>query len=217
MRTSAAPTFFPVYQGYTDGGVVANNPTILALSKVMAHFPTVNTRNAALLSLGAGFYPRHTEIFDEGVSDTSNTQTYISAHGRRRLGDRADWGVKQWPPFLLDITLDGDSLTAEMVMHYLTTAQGTNMYHRLDPRLPYKVSLDDIDRIDDLRDFAQNVNIDETFRYLERFWLEEGDEYMTGHRNGGEWASVGANALDRSTGYNEAWLSTLSGKYRKKT
>ena len=212
MRTSAAPTFFPVYQGYTDGGVVANNPSIIALSKVMAHFPTVNTRNAALLSLGAGYYPRHTEIFDNVESSRgmdSTTETYVGAKGRKRLGARADWGIKQWVPFLLDITLDGDSLTAEMVMHYLTTAQGTDMYHRLDPRLPHKVSLDDIDSIEEMKQFALDLDISETLRYVERFWHGDEGEGL-GERRGGtaDWGTLGDNALEGATAYNEAWLQT---------
>jgi hypothetical protein len=45
---------------------------------------------------------------------------------------RADWGIKQWIPYLLDIILDGDSVTTEMVVHYLLAANG--LYHRIDPR-----------------------------------------------------------------------------------
>lgn len=33
---------------------------------------------------------------------------------------------------VLDLILDGDSITTEMVMHYLMA--GTNMYHRVDPK-----------------------------------------------------------------------------------
>jgi patatin-like phospholipase/acyl hydrolase len=52
MRTSAAPTYFPVYRGYTDGGLVANNPSIVAVTKAMAHYSNVNPKNVAVLSLG---------------------------------------------------------------------------------------------------------------------------------------------------------------------
>lgn len=55
MRTSAAPTFFPIHKGYTDGGVVANNPSIIALAKAMAHYPNVTARNTVVLSLGLVF------------------------------------------------------------------------------------------------------------------------------------------------------------------
>ncbi len=37
----AAPTFFPSYQGYIDGGVFAHNPSSSALSLLMG--PILNT------------------------------------------------------------------------------------------------------------------------------------------------------------------------------
>ncbi len=52
MCTSAAPTYFPVFRGYTDGGIVANNPSIVAIAKAVAHFPGVTPKNIALLSIG---------------------------------------------------------------------------------------------------------------------------------------------------------------------
>ena len=33
LRTSAAPSYFPIYQGYIDGGVVAGNPSMTALAQ----------------------------------------------------------------------------------------------------------------------------------------------------------------------------------------
>lgn len=34
MKTSAAPTYFPSYEGFIDGGVIANNPSMAALAQV---------------------------------------------------------------------------------------------------------------------------------------------------------------------------------------
>ena len=138
MRTSAAPTYFPVFDGYTDGGIVANNPSMLAVSKAMVHYPQLNPSNIALLSLGTGYYPRHGSVFSS-VSETdivasercTNTEPLEQVHTNIRSIMRADWGIKQWYPFLLDIILDGDAVTTEMAMHYLL--ERTGLYHRLDP------------------------------------------------------------------------------------
>ena len=91
---------------------MANNPSIVAISKAIAHLPHVTTRNTVLLSLGAGTYPRHTNIFS---ASTREGEVVVGKRGNKKL-IRADWGIKQWIPFLLDLLLDGDSITSEMVM-----------------------------------------------------------------------------------------------------
>jgi predicted acylesterase/phospholipase RssA len=128
MRTSAAPTFFPVYKGYVDGGIVANNPSMIAIAKAIAHNSAVSAKNVVVLSIGAGSYPRHADVM-AGID---------MGEGRQ---DRADWGIMQYSPHLLDLLLDGDTVTIDLVMHYLLDKGG--MYHRLDPTLPRNIALDD--------------------------------------------------------------------------
>lgn len=45
MRTTSAPTYFPVFQGYADGGLFANNPALSAIGRAYAHFPLVTPEN----------------------------------------------------------------------------------------------------------------------------------------------------------------------------
>eukprot|EP00349_Pseudokeronopsis_sp_Brazil_P011788 CAMPEP_0202976948 /NCGR_PEP_ID=MMETSP1396-20130829/81970_1 /ASSEMBLY_ACC=CAM_ASM_000872 /TAXON_ID= /ORGANISM="Pseudokeronopsis sp., Strain Brazil" /LENGTH=195 /DNA_ID=CAMNT_0049715181 /DNA_START=64 /DNA_END=648 /DNA_ORIENTATION=+ len=175
MRTSAAPTYFPVFHGYTDGGVVANNPSILAVSKAMAHYPHVTPKNVAVLSIGAGSYPRHMNIFQQ-VKEEGDKPLIVEGqiggdfHGtngfssyQQGLLAHADWGIRQWLPFLLDLLLDGESVTTEMVMHYLLA--GNKMYHRLDPRLPKNFALDDVSSMQEISDFASTLDLTTTLDF----------------------------------------------------
>ena len=58
LRRSAAPTYFPAYQGYVDGGVVANNPAMSALAQAID--PATGGQQVAnlrLFSIGTGLHP----------------------------------------------------------------------------------------------------------------------------------------------------------------
>ena len=131
-------------------------------------------------------------------------------------------------PFLLDLLLDGDTITTEMVMHYLL---GNNrLYHRLDPSLPVSVALDDTSSSDMLRSFAQTVDITDTLKFIETNFTDDymgvtrtsssrqnKDQQSEDSRDTDEYdaglvsyeGSGSVNSLDSSGPYHHAWLQSL--------
>lgn len=147
MYTSAAPTYFPVYEGYIDGGVVANNPSVAAI----AH--AIDTRknpaapridDIALCSLGVGHSLR-----------------YIT-------GERLDWGYAQWARPLVNILINGVMGVAD----YQCRQFLRDRYWRLSPVFPAgtDIALDDVSRTGYLLDFAHQMDITETLLWVDRCW-----------------------------------------------
>ncbi len=85
IRSAAAPIYFPIYQGYIDGGVSANNPSMCALAQAFNE----GFLDIRLLSLGTGNNPRW---LDE---------------------QNGDWGIYQWGLNLVNIVMDGGSEVAD--------------------------------------------------------------------------------------------------------
>jgi len=54
--TSAAPTYFPAYKGYADGGLFANNPAMNCYAEARSLWPG---EELEMLSLGTGYKPEH--------------------------------------------------------------------------------------------------------------------------------------------------------------
>lgn len=132
LRTSAAPTYFPVYQSYIDGGVVANNPSMAALAQAIdANTGKQNLGELRLFSLGTGLSP-----------------TYIA-------GQSHNWGFAQWAKPLVNLMIEGMMGVADYQCAHLLGEH----YHRLGPVLPEAVGLDAADRTDDLIQYAQDVDI----------------------------------------------------------
>jgi patatin-like phospholipase/acyl hydrolase len=85
IRSAAAPIYFPIYQGYIDGGVSAINPSMCALAQAFNE----GFLDIRLLSLGTGNNPRW---LDE---------------------QNGDWGVYQWGLNLVNLIMDGGSEVAD--------------------------------------------------------------------------------------------------------
>ncbi len=116
LRSSAAPTYFPSYQGYIDGGVVANNPSMAALAQAIDR-KTGKQRleDILLLSLSTGTEPKYIE------------------------GDDLDWGWGQWARPLVNVMIGGSMGVADYQCQRLLG----DSYRRIDTYLDRGVDLDD--------------------------------------------------------------------------
>lgn len=143
LRTSAAPTYFPIYQGYIDGGIVANNPGMCALAQALD--PATGAQrlvDVALLSISTGRY-RHFLESNEG-----------------------DWGWVQWARPMVDIVLEGMSDVAD----YQCARVMGRRYHRLDPDLPSPIGLGDLDCMPELVRLADETPLERTLEWLGRYF-----------------------------------------------
>lgn len=145
MRSSAAPTFFPTWQGYVDGGVAANNPSMCGLAQALD--PNTGGQrldDVVLLSVGTGASPKWIE------------------------GDH-DWGLAEWAPHLLGIILDGVAGVADFQCRQILGPR----YRRIDLVLPRAIGLDDIGAIPDLGELADAVDLTGSLGWLAEHFPEE--------------------------------------------
>lgn len=139
LRSCAAPIYFPTYQGYIDGGVVANNPAMAALAQALRS-EKLQIGDIRLLSLGTGHNPTHIE------------------------GQRLDWGLVQWAPLLNRLMAGGAMGVADYQCRQILGRD----YRRLSAVFDKPVPLDGIDKIDYLIEQANNLDLTSTIRWIRK-------------------------------------------------
>lgn len=146
LYTSAAPTYFPTVDGYVDGGVFANNPSMCALMQ------TQDIRN--------DFIPPLSEVVLLSLG-TGTSMTYVK-------GQHLDWGYAQWVKPLISLMMDGVNGIADFQCKQILGGH----YHRLAPKFPPGVSipLDDVRRVPDMIDFANSVDLKDTIDWMKANW-----------------------------------------------
>ncbi len=144
MRSTAAPTVFPVYQKRIDGGVWANHPGMAALSAAINPMVfNAKFQNVSLLSIGTGRCPKQ-------LSTAKN-----------------DLGAFDWlKSGIIDVLLDG---SMEATDFYLQSILGPR-YHRVQLDLPKEIKLDDSSATGDLIALADSFNLADTKAWLQGFW-----------------------------------------------
>jgi patatin-like phospholipase/acyl hydrolase len=143
LRTSAAPTFFPSYQGFVDGGVIANNPSMVALAQAL-HPATGGQRleQVCVLSVGTGVRRRHI------------------------AGEVHDWGYAQWAIPLSRLIVEGPMDTARYECEQLLGER----FCRVDAVLEREIDLDDAAAGPDLVEMAGRVPLDAATAWVGRWF-----------------------------------------------
>ncbi len=143
LRTSAGPTYFPTYDGYIDGGVVANNPSVAALAQAL-HPGTGKQRleDVVLLNIGTGQSP-----------------AFIA-------GKRHDWGYLQWAKPLARLILEGAADTARYQCEQILA----DRYRRVDAMLDRPIGLDEVKYAPDLVEVGRHVPLDEVAAWVGRWF-----------------------------------------------
>lgn len=144
LATAAAPVFFPTHEGYIDGSLAANNPSMAAICQTQDERAKIDPRptisDIKLLSIGK-------EI----------KNTYVG-------GNRLDWGYLRWLTPLIEIVKE---LGDEVVDYQCSKILGNN-YCRIFPLLEKRDGLDNYRIMNELIDLADKLDISKAASWIEK-------------------------------------------------
>jgi len=157
LASSAAPIFFPSHRDYIDGGVIANNPDMVAISYAVGeHAARAKLQHVVHLSFGTGWNP---------LKIDKNTQK---------------WGLFQWvyslfpnetnPKLpLFSVLTDGD-VASDM---FVTKNLLNDRYLRISPELPERIHLDDYTKVPKLVKIAERFDLSQAIAFVRKYWDNE--------------------------------------------
>lgn len=145
MRTSAAPTYFASYDGFVDGGVFANNPSMCALAQ------TQDKRLATPIPFG--------DIRMVSIS----TGTYLY-----HLDGDETWGLAQWAPRLASLLTDGVNEVADFQVAQM---MDDHTYCRIPLQLITDIKMDDASQIGALQRIGNAIDITAATSFLNDYFI----------------------------------------------
>lgn len=149
LYSSATPVYFPSVDGFIDGAVTAQNPSLVAVAHALdetiraADRPKIE--DIILLSIGCG-----------------KANRYLP-------GQKHNWGYAQWTRLLVDMMLEG---SVDLVDKICRPMLGPN-YHRICPRLEETIHADEWQKRDQLAALAKGADIEASAQWLRGSWLSE--------------------------------------------
>jgi patatin-like phospholipase/acyl hydrolase len=148
LYTSSAPTYFPSADGYIDGGVFANNPSLIGIAQAIS-WHNISTERAdfsdlVLLSVGTGI-----------------SLNYISEK-------KLDWGYTQWVKPLINILMEGVSSVSD----YQAAQLLGERYQRLQIIFDKDetIHLDDVKKIARMNEIATTYDTSDVVAWIDQYW-----------------------------------------------
>jgi len=172
LATSAAPTYFPLVStkhstNLTDGGVVANNPSMVGLIDAMQI--NNNTEDIVLISIGTGEQPCMPYDIDKlknagkqnwivDIDDNTRVEKAIKAYkeGKSKLKICKDFIFSTQKVFdskgspLIELLMDSQSKLVHFQVGFLLKEN----YLRINPKMNTSIALDDVSKVDNLNNVA---------------------------------------------------------------
>jgi len=146
LYTSAAPTYFPSRDGFVDGGVTANNPSMCAYALARNTLRNEGMDDdIALLSIGTG-----------------EANSYIDANTE-------GWGSIEWSKVIIPLLTDGPAKIADYQMRAMLGRSYMRLNAAFDGSGP--IGLDDIHCLRALKEAAESYDISPALEWLDSTWL----------------------------------------------
>lgn len=152
LATSAAPTYFPLVNtkhsaNLTDGGIVASNPSLVALIDAV-QIADNNIDNVSLLSIGTG---------EQGHMPYDINKLQSGGKKNWMFSSKKRWKVfsflkNQGAP-IIELLMESQAKLAHSQTKFLLN----DRYVRINPKLSFEVELDSVDKINNLKNLA-NIN-----------------------------------------------------------
>ena len=151
LTSSAAPFYLPPHMGCIDGGMYANDPSLIgvvhAIDKIGAPL-----RDLRILTIGTGSEPPKA-VAGAGLSAGGASPTF---GGRSHI----NWGA------FINVAIDAPTAATG----YMIRAVFNSHAHLLNPSLGEEIPLDAAHRVEDLIAAAQTVDLGPTVEWLQENW-----------------------------------------------
>lgn len=126
LKTSAGPVYFPIYEGFIDGGVAMNNPAMAAVAYALnTNLTTNNPKHSRFpdgVKKGLNYEVKDIKVLSLGTG-TSNLN-YIE---EQEIGN-GDWGLWKWKNHIADMLTETNMTSSE---YYVRNILSDKQYKRL--------------------------------------------------------------------------------------